>query len=54
MKFPVTLYHPANDDPAERERFIQQMLARLANKTITARTQEELDGLTKIGWKVKE
>ena len=39
MTFPVALYHPDSKNP---------------DKVLHARNQEELDGLLKLGWKVKE
>ena len=40
MQFPVKLYHPdAKTDP---------------DRIITAKDQDELDRLQKLGWKIKE
>lgn len=48
MQFPVDLYHPdAKPVKDPRTGFPVQ-------KIIHARNQIELDGLTRIGWKVKE
>ena len=43
MTLPVKLYHPdhpRNEEPDPAKR-----------KTLTARTQAELEGLTRLGWK---